>query len=241
MSKFNYDGPRQFKPVSAWGYIGYSILFAIPIIGLILLIVFAFSDRNINRRNFARSYFCWILIGIILSVLITAGLFTGLLSDSLKDKLSAAPNAVLDYSNRILNRAPRPTVRPIVQDSGVTRQEQPAEEQQDAPEEKATAVPEENAASSPSEPMAEVQIGNRTLSISKAFKEAMDGYEVFFDDYIDAVTTQNVIKLSTLMLKYGETLEAFDRIKDEDLSEAEMAYYTEIHARIMGKLASVEG
>ena len=37
-----------------------------------------------------------------------------------------------------------------------------------------------------------------------------------------------------------ETLEEFDKIEDEDLSEAEMAYYTEVHARIMGKIASVQ-
>ena len=56
----------KYKPISAWGYIGYSILFALPIIGLILMLVFSFSGKNINRRNFARAY----LIGIIITVII---------------------------------------------------------------------------------------------------------------------------------------------------------------------------
>ena len=54
--------PPQYKPLGAWAYFGYSILFAIPIIGFIFLLVFSFSDENINRRNFARSHFCALLI-----------------------------------------------------------------------------------------------------------------------------------------------------------------------------------
>lgn len=64
--EIEYDrlDPR-YKPVSAWGYLGYKILFAIPVIGWFFLIVFACSGKNFNRRSFARSYFCVLLIGII--------------------------------------------------------------------------------------------------------------------------------------------------------------------------------
>lgn len=51
--------PEEYKPISMWGYFGYEILFAIPCVGLILLLVFSFGGaRNKNLRNFARSYFC---------------------------------------------------------------------------------------------------------------------------------------------------------------------------------------
>ena len=30
---------REYQPISAWGYIGYRILFAIPVVGLICTIV----------------------------------------------------------------------------------------------------------------------------------------------------------------------------------------------------------
>ena len=65
--------PEKYKPLSAWAYFGYSILFSIPILGFIFLVVFSFSGTNINRRSFARSYFCiYIVIGIVLLIAILA-------------------------------------------------------------------------------------------------------------------------------------------------------------------------
>ena len=67
----NNNIPSEYKPISAWGYIGYEILFAIPVIGFILLIVFSLGGtKNINLRSFARSYFCIYIIFIILFVLL---------------------------------------------------------------------------------------------------------------------------------------------------------------------------
>lgn len=68
MSKFDYTGPEEYRPISAWGYVGYSLLFSLPLVGLILLIVFAFNDDNYNRRSYARSYFCWMLIAAVISI-----------------------------------------------------------------------------------------------------------------------------------------------------------------------------
>lgn len=61
--------PEKYRPLSAWAYFGYSILFSIPIVGLVCLIVFALSSTNINRRSYARSFFCLYII-IIWGVLI---------------------------------------------------------------------------------------------------------------------------------------------------------------------------
>ena len=58
--------PKAYKPISPWGYIGWNFLFAIPIVGFILLIVMSFSKKNINRRNYARSFWCALLIVILL-------------------------------------------------------------------------------------------------------------------------------------------------------------------------------
>ena len=72
--KYGYDGPEQFRPLSPWAYFGYSILFAIPLVGFILLIVFSLSNQNINRRNYARSFFCALVIVLILfGVLLVSG------------------------------------------------------------------------------------------------------------------------------------------------------------------------
>lgn len=71
-----YTIPEEYQPISMWGYFGYSILFAIPIVGLILLIVFSLGGTgNINLRNYARSYFCLlIIVGILLGVSFALGL-----------------------------------------------------------------------------------------------------------------------------------------------------------------------
>lgn len=64
--------PAKYKPMGAWSYFGHSLLFSIPFVGFILLIVFAVGGTgNINKRNFARSYFCgYIILAIVVAVLL---------------------------------------------------------------------------------------------------------------------------------------------------------------------------
>lgn len=65
--------PYEFQPISMWGYFGYQILFMIPIIGFILLIVFALGGtKNVNLKNFARSYFCVAIIILVVVLIIAA-------------------------------------------------------------------------------------------------------------------------------------------------------------------------
>ena len=63
--------PAEYKPLSPWAYIGYGILFAIPVVGFICLIVFSINGSNLNRRNYARSYWCALLIALLLIVAIS--------------------------------------------------------------------------------------------------------------------------------------------------------------------------
>ncbi len=70
----------KLAPLSPWAYFWLQILFSIPVIGFIFLIIYSISSANINRRNFARSYFCFIIIvGIILGILIATGALTSVL------------------------------------------------------------------------------------------------------------------------------------------------------------------
>lgn len=62
--------PEQYKPMGAWGYWGWSFLFAIPVIGLIILIATAIGSTNVNRRSYARSYFCGLLIALVLIAIV---------------------------------------------------------------------------------------------------------------------------------------------------------------------------
>ena len=60
------DLPEEYRPLGPWSYFWLQILFGIPLIGFIFLIIFSFKRSNINRRNFARSYWIvWIIIGSI--------------------------------------------------------------------------------------------------------------------------------------------------------------------------------
>lgn len=70
MYQTNQNIPNEYRPLSAWAYVGYNLLFSIPLIWFIFLVVFALDSSNINRRNYARSFLCWILIALILSIIL---------------------------------------------------------------------------------------------------------------------------------------------------------------------------
>ncbi len=237
MSKFNYDGPRQFKPISPWGYIGYSILFAIPIIGLIFLIVFALSDRNINRRSYARSFFCWVLVGIIIGILLATGVLGGFLRNvnipGLANVQSITQN--LPFKAQTVASKPGVTVAPDDADTGI---EEPLPEE--PPEQKPDNAPEKIVESTDTGNLVEVQVGSKAVQIDKSFKDAMDKYEAFFDEYVDVLESQDAMKLASYTLKYAQAMEAFENVKDDDLTEAEEAYYIAVQSRINQKLMSYQ-
>ena len=84
MSKINYNGPDVLKPHSPWAYFGVSILFSLPVVGFIFLIIFSVSDANINRRNFARSYWCiYVIIAVAAVVAVASGVTLGSLENML--------------------------------------------------------------------------------------------------------------------------------------------------------------
>ena len=63
--------PFENKPLSPWAYLGYQILFSLPVIGFIMLIILSTkAAHNVNLRNFARSYWCALLVCIILTAVL---------------------------------------------------------------------------------------------------------------------------------------------------------------------------
>lgn len=66
--------PEKYRPIGAWSYFLLNILFAIPIIGQICLIIFACSGSNVNRRSYARSFFCTaIIVAVLVVILVVTG------------------------------------------------------------------------------------------------------------------------------------------------------------------------
>ena len=82
MDNNNANIPLEYRVLSPWAYFGYNLLFAIPLVGFICAIIFACDSSNLNRRNFARSYFCGLVLVVILIVILVilsvigAGIFT---------------------------------------------------------------------------------------------------------------------------------------------------------------------
>ena len=60
------DLPVEYRPIGMRGYFGYSLLFAIPFVGWIIALVFAFGvNPNVNLKNFARAYFCSLIVACV--------------------------------------------------------------------------------------------------------------------------------------------------------------------------------
>ncbi len=70
--------PTEFKPVSIGAYIGYSLLFSLPIIGFIMLLVIAFgSGQSKSLRNFAKAQLIMTAIGYVIAFFLVKMLFSG--------------------------------------------------------------------------------------------------------------------------------------------------------------------
>jgi drug/metabolite transporter (DMT)-like permease len=78
--------PAEYRPISAWGYVGYSLLYSIPVIGLIFLLVHTFSNKKINRRNYARSYWCWLIIALLIMAVFFVLYFFGIIDTGILEE-----------------------------------------------------------------------------------------------------------------------------------------------------------
>ncbi len=59
------------QPMSVGDWFITILISAIPLVGLIMLLVWAFSaNTNINKANWAKAYLIWMVIGIILAFFI---------------------------------------------------------------------------------------------------------------------------------------------------------------------------
>lgn len=83
-----------------------------------------------------------------------------------------------------------------------------------------------------------------STDIRPEFKEAMDSYEAFFDEYCEFMkkynesddTTSLLADYTSYMVKYTDTMQKMNNISEDELTDAEVAYYTEVSARISAKL-----
>lgn len=75
-------------------------------------------------------------------------------------------------------------------------------------------------------------------------KEALDAYEAFFDEYADFMekyessdnTVGMLLDYTKYVSEYVETMKKFEAMGDDDLNNAEMAYYLQVQMRVSQKL-----
>jgi hypothetical protein len=81
----------------------------------------------------------------------------------------------------------------------------------------------------------------------KDFKDAMDSYEAFIDEYVAFMKKYSdnpsdvglLADYTKYMSKYADMVEKFDKWESEDLSDAELAYYIDVQARVSEKLLEI--
>ncbi|MCH3961416.1 MAG: hypothetical protein LKF53_07460 [Solobacterium sp.] len=87
-----------------------------------------------------------------------------------------------------------------------------------------------------------------STGIDPSFKAAMDAYEAFFNEYVTFMQKyQNAEDTASMlsdylqwMNKYKDTMTKLDSIDENALSSADQAYYLEVMARILNRLAEVQ-
>ena len=82
MATPQFEDPKT-KPLTVGNYLLMMLLQIIPIVGLVMLFVWAFGDENINRKNYARAMLIWLLISIGIGIvigIIFGIIFAGILS-----------------------------------------------------------------------------------------------------------------------------------------------------------------
>ena len=48
--------PKKYRPMNLFGYVWRTLLYIIPVLGLVFLIRGACNSKNISRRSYARSF-----------------------------------------------------------------------------------------------------------------------------------------------------------------------------------------
>lgn len=62
---------KTYPPVKTGYYFWMMLLFAIPVVGLVVCIITAFSLKNPSKKNFSRAVLVWVIVGVVCGILLT--------------------------------------------------------------------------------------------------------------------------------------------------------------------------
>lgn len=83
------------EPISVGNWFLTLFICAIPIVGLIMLLIWSFSgETNENKKNFAKAQLIWTVIGVILSVIISMAVTSLMVASGLFQKNTFPPITV---------------------------------------------------------------------------------------------------------------------------------------------------
>ena len=71
----------DYTPISPLGYIGYNLIFSIPIVGLVFEILWATSSEKVNLKNYARAQLIALATGVCIGLIVFFGFLGGTLSN----------------------------------------------------------------------------------------------------------------------------------------------------------------
>lgn len=128
----------------------------------------------------------------------------------------------------------------------IAEREHTGEEGSKAVEDSGTAAIPDSTAASAEQPLPTENTTSASVSdIDPEFKEAMDSYEAFYDEYCDFMKKYKenptdlklLAKYSEMVTKLAEMNEKFEAWDKDEMNEAELKYYLEVNARVTQKLA----
>lgn len=104
--------------------------------------------------------------------------------------------------------------------------------------------------SAENESTADTKSDTSSDGIDPKFKEMLDSYEAFFDEYIEFMKkyanagAEDMVGMmqdyTNYMTQYTETMQKLSALENEEMSTEETLYYTEVSARITQKLLEVQ-
>ena len=90
----------------------------------------------------------------------------------------------------------------------------------------------------------QLELSGATIEVHVNFKNAMDSYVAFFDEYVAYMSdpAQNPADAVSLLTRYTELIEALDALEDDEdeMSDGDLAYYLYATGLIYANLATVE-
>lgn len=212
MNTFEQGYSEEYRPLSPRRYVLLSALYAIPVIGWIFLIIFTFNKRNINRRNFTRSYWYSIIPFIALFIFV----------------YSTYPEFLPSNVTRTLDRIKTQVTETV---GGLSR-EPGTQTSNSTP--LTLAQPSKAATTSLSSNGVTPSFREAMDSYEEFFNEYIDFFSKYSESDNPMLMLADYVKF---MSRYPDMIEKMEALDDEeDLSAADASYYLEVTARIYKKL-----